>query len=61
MEISTLGSVALSLAMIAAFLLLVAGIRLALKPEERRRGVLMIVAALVLFANVLIWTFPVAR
>ena len=47
---------ALSIAMIAAFVLIAGGIKLMLGPEDRRRGVLMIVAATVLIANVLIWT-----
>ncbi len=46
----------MSIAMIAALLLLVAGARLAIGAEHRKQGVLMIVAGLVLVANVLIWT-----
>jgi preprotein translocase subunit SecG len=40
----------------AAILLAVAGVKLALNRETRVRGVLMIVAALVLAMNVMIWT-----
>ena len=47
---------ALALAMIAAFVLIFFGIKLALRGDDRQRGVLMVVAALVLIANVLIWT-----
>jgi hypothetical protein len=47
---------ALALAMIAAFILLMAGIRLVRHPAHRQRGLLMIGAAIVLVANVLIWT-----
>jgi len=47
---------ALALAMIAGFLLLAAGVRLALVRQTRGRGILMIVAALVLVMNVMIWT-----
>ena len=47
---------ALALAMIAAFVLIVFGTKLALRGEDRQRGVLMVVAAVVLIANVLIWT-----
>ena len=47
---------ALGLAMIAAFVLIFFGTKLALRREDRKRGVLMIVAALVLVGNVLIWT-----
>lgn len=42
--------------MLAAFVLAVGGAKLALKPENRVRGLLMIVAAAVLVGNVLIWT-----
>ncbi len=47
---------AMSLAMFAAFALTAGGVKLALKPEDRKRGLLMIVAAAVLVGNVLIWT-----
>ena len=47
---------ALSLAVIAAFALAGGGAYLLVRRRERRQGVLMLVAALVLFANVLIWT-----
>jgi hypothetical protein len=40
----------------AAILLAAAGVKLALNRETRARGVLMIVAALVLAMNVMIWT-----
>jgi ABC-type transport system involved in cytochrome c biogenesis permease component len=49
-------SLAMSLAMVAAFLLVIGGIKLALVRQTRGRGVLMIVAALVLVMNVMIWT-----
>ena len=42
--------------MIAALLLTVAGVKLALKREDRKRGLLMIAAAAVLVGNVLVWT-----
>jgi high-affinity Fe2+/Pb2+ permease len=47
---------AMAVAMLAAFALIVVGVRLALRPGERKRGLLMIVAAAVLIGNVLIWT-----
>ena len=47
---------ALTLAMLAAFALSIAGVRLARRPADRQRGLLMIGAAIVLVANVLIWT-----
>lgn len=45
-----------AIAMVAAFLLAAAGARLALDAQTRARGMLMIVAALVLVMNVMIWT-----
>lgn len=48
-------SAAMAIAMIAAFLLIAGGIAL-IRRGERQKGVLMIVAAAVLIANVLIWT-----
>ena len=45
-----------TLAMIAGFLLLGGGVKLAFDRQTRGRGVLMIVAALVLVMNVMIWT-----
>ena len=56
LEMENLSSVAMALAMIAAFLLLAGGIKLALTRETRGRGALMIAAALVLVMNVMIWT-----
>ncbi len=47
---------AMALGMIAGFLLIAAGTKLVLDRQTRRRGVLMIVAALVLIMNVMIWT-----
>jgi hypothetical protein len=46
---------ALALAMIAAFVLAIFGARLAVRREDRKRGLLMLAAAAVLVANVLIW------
>jgi high-affinity Fe2+/Pb2+ permease len=49
-------SLAMAIAMVAAFLLLVGGAKLVFGRQTRVRGVLMIVAALVLITNVMIWT-----
>ena len=49
-------SIAMALAMVAAFLLLIAGVKFARSRQTRTRGVLMIVAALVIVMNVTIWT-----
>jgi high-affinity Fe2+/Pb2+ permease len=50
------GSTLLAIAMVAAFLLIGGGIKLAMTSEHRGRGLLMIMAAAVLIGNVLIWT-----
>ena len=49
-------ALAMAVAMLAAFALVVGGVKLALGPEDRKRGVLMLVAAAVLVGNVLVWT-----
>ena len=46
----------MALAVIAAFLLVAGGIRLARARQSRKQGVQMIVAALVILMNVMIWT-----
>ena len=46
----------LAIAMIAGFLLLAGGATLAFDRQTRTRGILMIIAALVLVMNVMIWT-----
>ena len=51
-----ISSIAMTVAMIVAFLLLAGGVKLALAHQTRNRGVLMIVAALVIVTNVMIWT-----
>jgi hypothetical protein len=53
---ATLGQVAPALAMAAAVLLLAFGVRLVRRPADRLKGVLMLVMAAVLVANVAIWT-----
>jgi hypothetical protein len=49
-------SVVMALAMVSALLLLLGGVKLALARQTRVRGALMIVAALVIVMNVMIWT-----
>jgi hypothetical protein len=49
-------SAALALAMVAALLLGFGGVKLALVRQTRGRGILMILAALVMVMNVMIWT-----
>jgi high-affinity Fe2+/Pb2+ permease len=49
-------SVAMAIAMVAAFLLLIGGVKLMLDRQTRAKGALMIAAALVLVMNVMIWT-----
>jgi drug/metabolite transporter superfamily protein YnfA len=54
--LSSIASAALAITMIAAILLLIFGVKLALKPDDRQRGLLMIACGIVFIANVLIWT-----
>ena len=49
-------TLALTLAMIAGFVLLAGGVKLAFARQTRGRGILMIAAAMVLVMNVMIWT-----
>jgi high-affinity Fe2+/Pb2+ permease len=56
MSLTVIASAAMALAMIAAFLLTIGGVRLAMREGDRKRGWLMIVAAAVLVGNVLILT-----
>lgn len=51
-----IGEAAMAVAMLAAFVLIVFGVRLAVKGGDRKRGVLMVVAALVLIGNVVVMT-----
>lgn len=49
-------NIMLSIAMFAVFALVAGGVYLWRKKGDTQRGVLMIVAALVILANVAIWT-----
>jgi hypothetical protein len=51
-----MGSILLSILMIAAFLLGAGGIWMIAKARDRKKGLLMLLAAAVLLGNVLIWT-----
>jgi len=53
-----MSDLALSILMAAAFALTGGGIWLAVKAGERKRGLLMVGAGLIMFANVIIWTLP---
>jgi hypothetical protein len=53
-----LGATLLSIAIIAAFLLGAGGVWLIARRRDMKKGLLMLVAALVLLANVLIWALP---
>ncbi len=55
---SGLGATLLSIMVIAAFALAAGGIWLLAKRRDLKRGLLMLVAALVIFGNVVIWTAP---
>ena len=48
----------LSIAVLAAFALAAGGIWLLARKRERKQGLLMLGAAIVLFLNVLIWALP---
>jgi hypothetical protein len=50
----------LSIAVLAVFALTWGGGRLLVRGGDRTRAILMIVAALVLLGNVLIWTLPLS-
>jgi hypothetical protein len=49
-------SVIMAVAMVTALLLIAGGLKLAMDRQTRGRGILMIVAALVMVMNVMIWT-----
>ena len=53
---TSLESLAPAIAMLAGFACLVGGALLVAKRQNTTKGVLMLVMAVVLFANVLIWT-----
>ena len=55
---SSLFSVALSIAVLAAFALTAGGLYLLVKRKETKQGLLMLLAAAVFFVNVLIWSLP---
>jgi hypothetical protein len=55
-ELGNIASAALAVTMIAAALLLIFGIRLALRPADRQRGLLMMACGIIFIGNVLIWT-----
>ena len=55
-KMESYSSVALAIDIVAAFLLIACGVKLMVARETRLRGVLMIVPALVLVMNVMIWT-----
>jgi high-affinity Fe2+/Pb2+ permease len=54
--VDKLSELAVTVAMIAGFLLLAGGVKLAFDRQTRGRGILMILAALVMVMNVMIWT-----
>ena len=54
-----MATILLTIAMLGVTALAAGGLWLITKGAQRRKGVLMIVAALVLLGNVLIWAVPV--
>jgi hypothetical protein len=55
-QLGSLASALLAITMIAAMLLLIFGARLAMRPDDRQRGLLMIGCGIIFIGNVLIWT-----
>ncbi len=55
-----MNAAALSIAMLAYFVLAGAGLRLAFGKGDRKRGLLMLAAALVIAGNIAIWTIPLS-
>jgi fumarate reductase subunit D len=55
-KMGSFASAALAVTMIAAMMLLIFGLRFALRPEDRQRGLLMIACGIIFIGNVLIWT-----
>ena len=51
-----ISSVIMGVAMVAAFLLVAGGARLAFDRQTRGRGLLMIACGIIFIGNVLIWT-----
>ncbi|HYI47650.1 MAG TPA: hypothetical protein VEX35_04220 [Allosphingosinicella sp.] len=56
MPTSGLGATFLSILMIATFALAAGGIHQLVKRKDRKKGVLMLLAAAVALCNVLVWT-----
>lgn len=48
----------MSLAVLAMFALVWGGLRLILRGRDRLKGALMLIAALVIFGNLLVWAWP---
>ena len=49
-------STLMSIAMVGAFALAVFGARMAIRGEHRKQGLMMVLAAAILVANVLVWS-----
>jgi len=49
----------LSISVLAVFALVLGGGWIILKRADKKQGVLMVIAAIVLLANILIWAWPV--
>jgi predicted MFS family arabinose efflux permease len=54
--VNAIAQAGLAIAMLGAFACLIGGVVLVRGARERRKGVLMLVMAAVLLANVMIWT-----
>ena len=56
LDLGTIASAALAITMLAAVLLIIFGVKLARRPDDRQRGLLMIACGIIFICNVLIWT-----
>jgi high-affinity Fe2+/Pb2+ permease len=54
--VENFSAIVMAVTMVAAFLLAIGGVKLVLARQTRVRGILMILAALVMVMNVMIWT-----
>jgi hypothetical protein len=50
------GAALLAIVMVAAFVLVIGGIHMIVRQRQPKKGALMLIAAIVLVGNVLIWT-----
>lgn len=61
MALGMMSDVIMSILMLAGMLLTIGGLYLLYRRRATKQGILMLVAALVTFANVAIWAMPAPR